>query len=93
MNKLLIIRIDEDGFSVYPKERPPDEAIELIQHHSDRLRALLDKPVILQVTWEDGDDMAVVRIMPVSCKHPDEPFETIELRFPTRSSTAIRSRT
>ena len=68
MNKLLIIGVDEDGFSVYPKERPPDEAIELIQHHGDRLRALLDKPVILQVTWEDGDDMAVVRIMPVSCQ-------------------------
>jgi hypothetical protein len=52
--KVLMIGVNENGFRVFPKEPPPDEFVELVHAHSDRLRALLDNPVVLCVHWGGG---------------------------------------
>jgi hypothetical protein len=74
------------GFLVYPKEPPPEEFARLVRTHSDRLRALLDRPVILAVHWDEGDRDAVVQIMPAgepgTNPDPRTPFEEFALAFP-----------
>lgn len=54
--------------------------------HGDRLRALLDKPVVLSVHWNNGDAEATVTVMPADgVERPDDgdkPFETLRLQFP-----------
>src|SRR5215831_5584868 len=49
MRKVMIIGADEHGFGIYPKEPPPSEFIDLLHAHEDRLRALMDKPVVLSL--------------------------------------------
>jgi hypothetical protein len=44
---ILMLGCCEQGFLVVPKEPPPQEFARLVRTHSDRLRALLDRPV----TW------------------------------------------
>jgi hypothetical protein len=73
-----------NGFQVFPEEPPPNEFAALVHAHSDRLRALLDRPVILAVHWDAGDACAVVQIMPADSKasHTSKPFAEFELPFP-----------
>lgn len=87
MNSIVIAGVDDEGFKM--AEEPSSEAIELIQHHGDRLRALLDKPVILNVFWEDGDTEATVAIIPCLPENaPEEeytkPFKTFRIAFPDK---------
>jgi hypothetical protein len=89
MTKLVIIGVNEEGFQMLGP--PPDnmeQATALIQYHDERLRALIDKPVLLCVSWENGDHEAVVTIMPADGKPPendetgDKPFEKFTLPIP-----------
>jgi hypothetical protein len=86
MHKVMITRATEHGFGIYPKEPPPTEFSDLLHAHGDRLRALLDKPVVLFVHWEDGDKEATVTIMPADGR-PDDPFKTFMLPFPNTGRT------
>jgi hypothetical protein len=86
MRKVLITGANEHGFQVYPKEPPPSEFIDLLHAHEDRLRALMDKPVVLCVHWEDGDKEASVTIMPVDGR-PDDLFKKFMLPFPNTGRT------
>ena len=89
-NHFMLTRCNAEGFLVYTgadKEPLPDDGIALINEHTERLRALLDKPVILSVTWEDGDPEALVRIIPAENRECSEeeakkPFEKFTLPFP-----------
>ena len=85
MHKVMIIGANEHGFGIYPKEPPPSEFIDLLHAHEDRLRALMDKPVVLSVHWEDGDKEATVTIMPVEVS--DDAFKTFMLPFPNTGRT------
>jgi hypothetical protein len=82
-NTILILGDSPDGFAVYPPLPPPSEFIALTHAHSTRLRALLDKPVILAVHWNAGDRAAIVQIMPTKSR-PDEKFVEFTLPFPDR---------
>ena len=78
MRKVMIIGADEHGFGIYPKEPPPSEFIDLLHAHEDRLRALMDKPVVLSVHWEDGDKEAT---------GAQDPFKKFMLPFPNTGRT------
>ena len=83
---VLMLGVDSIGFHVFPEERPPSEFAALVHVHSDRLRALLDRPIILAVHWDDGDACAVVQIMPADNKaSTSKPFAEFELPFPEGS--------
>ena len=86
MHTVMIIGANEHGFGIYPKEPPPSEFIDLLHAHEDRLRALMDKPVVLSVHWEDGDKEATVTIMPVD-GGPHDPFKKFMLPFPNTGRT------
>jgi hypothetical protein len=88
----MIIGANEHGFQVYPKEPPPSEFVDLLHAHEDRLRALMDKPVVLLVHWEDGDKEATVTIMPID-GGPDDPFKKFMLPFLTRAEPGTSWRT
>jgi hypothetical protein len=89
---------DEDGF-LLTNGPAPDEFWELAEAHADRLRAILDKPALIDVGWALGDDEAVVRVLPIEgwrCKKPDyfafNRFRTdlicrFKLPFPKKSSS------
>jgi hypothetical protein len=84
---VLILGDSEEGFSICPKEPPPDEFVELVHTHEERLRALLDRPVILAAHWEDGDSEAVVQVMPANHDaDPQKAFEEFALPFPMQWS-------
>ena len=84
-NLVLILGDSSKGFSVYPKAPPPAEFVALTHAHSDRLRALLDKPVMLAVHWGNGDQSAIVQVVPVDLKSgPNEKFVEFKLPFPDR---------
>ena len=81
----LLIGANANGIQLHKSGRPPSNRfIKLIQEHHERLRALLDKPVILNVTWSSADDEATVRIIPAyrADADIDKPFEIIKLAFP-----------
>jgi hypothetical protein len=88
MNKVLIAAADATGFHLYGNPADaPEGAVELIQKHQDRLRALLDKPVLLTLHWEDRAKTATCTVIPVRepkdwDKPDDEPFRTFELAMP-----------
>ena len=85
MHKVMITRATEHGFLLYPNEPPPTEFSDLLHAHGDRLRALMDKPVVLSVHWEDGDKEATVTIMPVEVS--DAAFKKFMLPFPNTGRT------
>jgi hypothetical protein len=60
------------------------EFIGLMNTHGDRLRALMKKPVLVTVHWEDGDQEAFLTSMPVNEKDPNKVFENFKLPFPLR---------
>ena len=69
------------GFHMMAKPSP--EFTALVQEHSGRLQALLYKPVLLAITWEDEASHALVRIVLADRKdHWDEKFESFTLPFP-----------
>lgn len=83
----VIVGINEDGFKLL--EKPQPEFIELVEVHDEFLTALLlDKPILLQVQWEDGDAEAVVSVIPADRKMTDaefnRSFETFKLAFPDK---------
>ena len=88
MNKVLIAAADATGFHLYgnPADAPKG-AVELIQKHDEFLRALLEKPVIVTLHWEDEAKTATCTVIP-ACepndrdKPYDEPFQTFELAMP-----------
>src|SRR5262245_54132099 len=85
--RVILAGINADGFQVvFPRkpEQMPEGGIDLIQKHSDRLRAILDMPVLVSMHWEDGDEVATCSIIPANGKadDPDEPFKTFTLKFP-----------
>ena|SRR5262249_18703524 len=86
MHTVMIIGANEHGFGIYPKEPPPSEFIDLLHAHENRLRALMDKPVVLSVHWEDGDKEATVTIMPAD-GGLDDPFKKFMLPFPNTGRT------
>jgi hypothetical protein len=59
----------------------------LLAEHEDRY-ALLDKPVLLHIMWDDGDTMACVQILPADNRprDPHEKFEEIWLPFPAAAN-------
>lgn len=68
-----------------PNERPPDDLIAWVQLHDERLRALLDRPVVLHVGWTDGDDAATVTVSAEEgAADPTRLFEKFTLAFPKR---------
>jgi hypothetical protein len=89
---IILIGVNEDGWMLLrdPNDdtRPPPETAFLLAEHEDRLRALLDKPVILAIHWEDGDNEALVTVIPaedpeaMATRDLDEKFERFTLRFP-----------
>jgi hypothetical protein len=79
---VMLAGCSERGFHIMPEEPPPPEFEALVNLHSDRLRALLDKPVILAVHWDEGDAAAIVQIMPTDRRDPAKPFEELTLPFP-----------
>jgi hypothetical protein len=81
---ILMFGAGEDEFRILPKEPPPEEFEELVRVHYARLRALLDKLVILVVHWDEGDASAIVQIMPADGKGSDKPFEEFTLLFPVK---------
>jgi hypothetical protein len=81
---ILMFGSGEDEFRILPKEKPPEEFEGLVRVHYGRLRALLDKPVILAVQWDEGDPSAVVQIMPADGKPSGKPFEEFTLLFPVK---------
>jgi hypothetical protein len=88
MNKLVITFSGATGFHLLGNPADaPEGAVELVQEHQERLRALLDKPVILTLHWEDGAKTATCTVIP-ACepndrdKPYDEPFQTFELAMP-----------
>jgi hypothetical protein len=83
---VLMLGSSEQGFHVVPYEPPPPEFEALVHLHSDRLRALLDRPVILAVHWDEGDAAAIVQGMPADGdpnRDPHKRFEELTLPFPT----------
>ena len=80
---VMIGNVSESGFHVFPKEEPPPEFTALVHAHSDRLRALLDRPALLAVHWDEGDKEAEVVIMSADPNRDREkPFEAFMLPFP-----------
>jgi hypothetical protein len=84
-----IERVDEHGFRVrFETKKLPIEYQEMIPEfislHRDRLRALLDKPVILHVTWNDGYDRARVSVMPADHVPKEQriPVQSFTVPFP-----------
>ena len=68
--------------------KPPEELRGLVEMHLDRLIALLDRPIDLAITWNIGDEVALVKIVP-AVKHEsdfeifdEEGLERFELPFP-----------
>ena len=57
-HSLILVNATQEGFRMQG-ELTVAGAI-LLHAHQDRLRALLDKPVILTLHWDDGDDYAQV---------------------------------
>jgi hypothetical protein len=82
MNKVLVASASAAGFHLYgnPADAPKG-AVELIQKHDEFLRALLEKPVIVTLHWEDEAKTATCTVMPVDCK-PNEAFRKFELAMP-----------
>jgi hypothetical protein len=56
---VMICNADQERFYIIPEEEPPPEFADLVRVHEDRLRALLDRPVILVVHWSSGDAKAL----------------------------------
>jgi hypothetical protein len=88
---ILMLGSDEQGFQVMPKELQPEEFVELVHADSDRLRALLHRPVILAVHWDERDNDALVQIMPAgkpgTNPDPNKPF-VFTLAFPETDGVA-----
>ena len=85
MNMVMIAGFTEtDGVHcVGPPSANHRQVLELIRYHQDRLRALLDEPVVLTIHWENGDRKALVTIVPVGGKiDPNGKFETVSLSIP-----------
>jgi hypothetical protein len=79
---VMMIGVDAVGFKIYKKDFPvAPEFYDLLATHGDRLRALLDKPVILTVHWDDGDEEAVVTVIDPS-PGGNELFQKVRLPFP-----------
>ncbi len=51
-------KLTRAGFRCY--DDCTEEGIALVQAHGARLRALLDKPVVLAITWRVGDALTVL---------------------------------
>ena len=80
-NVLMLTGVSADGIRSY--KQPNEEQTAFIQANHDRLRALLDKPVILTVHWDDGDADALVTIMPDDMgADPHKPFDKLRLPVP-----------
>jgi len=84
---VMMLGVSPDGFYVQtgPGKKqppPPPEFVALTELHTERLRALLDKPVLLTVDWNDGDDVATVTVIPTESEDPNAPFERFTLPFP-----------
>ena len=78
MNVIVLTGVSEEG--IYAWEEPPQRGIELIHAHEDRLRALLDKPIMVSLHWEDGDEEATATVM--LDMPSDAPFVKFKLPFP-----------
>jgi hypothetical protein len=59
----------------------PEELRAFLSKHHDRLRALLDKPVLLNFDWRDGDAEVMVSIIPAGANSGNERFKTFRLPF------------
>jgi hypothetical protein len=79
-HSIVIIGVDDHGWSIWPKRPPPPELLSFLAEHHDRLRALMDKPVLLNVFWDDGDEDATVSIL-TDEGDPGTPFKTFRLPF------------
>jgi hypothetical protein len=61
--------------------KPPSPAlIGLCNARTKLLRRRLREEVVLGVDWQDGDEEAVISVVPVA--GPNNPFETFRLRLP-----------
>jgi hypothetical protein len=91
-NSFILTGDSEEGIRVASKPSRP--LIALVQAHEDRLRALLDKPVVLGVNWDDGDSEAVVTVIPADERLLDEdgdkPFVKLTLPFPEEGKRKIK---
>ncbi len=60
---------------------PPEELSGILDAHHERLRALLDAPVLLNVDWNSGDTEATISIIPADGNGGNERFKTFTLPF------------
>jgi hypothetical protein len=82
MNKVLITGVTAEGFHIAKQSFPlPLEFDDLLAAHGQRLKALLDRPVLVAITWDDGDDVAAATIIDPELA-PDALFEVVQLPFP-----------
>jgi hypothetical protein len=82
-NKLLIIGVTEDGFSIFKRSQfDRRAAIAFLNFYEDRLRALLDKPILICVTWDDGDSAVAINVSTTD----HTPFENFTLPFPAKAT-------
>jgi hypothetical protein len=83
MNKVIVAGITADGFHIAKKCFPlPPEFDDLLVAHGQQLRALLDRPVLVAITWNDGDDAATATVVDPTVVHE---FKTVRLPFPEAS--------
>jgi hypothetical protein len=88
-NAMLLIGITEKGIQSFKRPTPAGAA--LVEAHYERLAALLDKPVMISIHWEDGAAEATARIIPADGNdHGNEPFQSFTLPFPKHSRKAKR---
>jgi hypothetical protein len=84
-HSIVILGVDDIGWQIWPRRPPPPEVPLFLAKHHDRLRALMDKPVLLNVFWNYGDRDATVSIIPADDPAKtdlNEPFKTFRLPFP-----------
>ena len=85
-NMVMLNGVEGDGLVCYKgpgSAHNKPEFAALVNAHKARLYALLDKPVVVTVHWDDGDSEALFSIMPTGGKiDPKKKFETFTLPFP-----------
>jgi hypothetical protein len=89
MNKVVIIGANEKGLSILPHKESAHNTYEfqsLMYDYQDRIRALMDQPILLAICWKDGDEAAQCTIIPagediLKGAEPDEPFKQFKLSF------------
>jgi hypothetical protein len=78
----LIIGANADGFRTF--KRPESALIRLLEAHDELLTAIISKPAVVAVYWDDDETSATFTIIPCDCTEEDanKPFATFTLPFP-----------